>query len=114
MSDRFAYHSSMFNQQYSKEENRKFTEQFGALTERFANAMKEGKLPESERVQQLVKEHYEFCLQFWKPTREAYKSLAMSYILPSSYRDSYESVAIGLGKYHYEAILIWAEKNLTD
>jgi hypothetical protein len=50
--------------------------------------------------------------KFWTPTKEAYKSLAMSYILPSPYKDTYEAVAKGLGKYHYDAILIWAEKNL--
>lgn len=113
MTDRFAHHSSMYNQQYSKEENRKFTEQFGDLTERFAKAMAQGLAPDSDEVQSLVKEHYDFCLQFWTPTKDAYRSLAMSYILPSPYRDSYESVATGLGKFHYDAILVWAEKNLS-
>ncbi|NDA96194.1 MAG: TipAS antibiotic-recognition domain-containing protein, partial [Actinobacteria bacterium] len=28
-------------------------------------------------------------------------------------RDSYEEVATGLGKYHYDAICIWADKNLN-
>jgi hypothetical protein len=37
----------------------------------------------------------------------------MGYILPSPYRDAYESVAVGLGKYHYDAIIIWADKNLS-
>jgi len=36
----------------------------------------------------------------------------MAYILPSPYRDSYEEVAKGLGKYHYDAVCIWADKNL--
>lgn len=113
MTERFAHHSSMYNQQYSKEENRKFTEQFGGLTERFAKAMAQGLAPDSDEVQSLVKEHYDFCLQFWTPTKDAYRSLAMSYLLPSPYRDSYESVATGLGKFHYDAILVWAEKNLS-
>ena len=46
------------------------------------------------------------------PTKDAYKSLAMSYVLPTPYRESYEGVAEGLGKYHYDAICIWADKNL--
>jgi len=75
--------------------------------------MSEGLTPESDAVQLLVKEHYDFCLQFWTPTKEAYKSLALSYILPSPYRDAYEDVALGLGKFHYDAILVWAEKNLS-
>jgi hypothetical protein len=74
--------------------------------------MKTGREVSDESVQKLVRLHYEFCSKFWKPTRDAYKSLAMSYILPSPYRDSYESVAEGLGKYHYDAILFWADNNL--
>ena len=114
MSDRFSYHASLYQNNYSKEENQKFTAAFGELTQRFAEAMKTGLTPTDEKVQGLVKEHFEFCLQFWKPTREAYKSLAMSYILPPPYRDSYEEVAQGLGKFHYEAIIEWADKNLGD
>jgi hypothetical protein len=114
MSNRFSYHASLYQNNYSKEENQKFTAAFGELTQRFAEAMKTGLTPTDEKVQGLVKEHFEFCLQFWKPTREAYKSLAMSYILPSPYRDSYEEVAQGLGKFHYEAIIEWADKNLGD
>ena len=92
--------------------NQKFTEVFGEITQEFANKMNEGILASDESVQALVKQHYEFCLQFWTPTKEAYKSLAMSYILPSPYRDSYEEVAVGLGKYHYDSICIWADQNL--
>ena len=63
-------------------------------------------------MQELVRQHYEFCLQFWTPSRAAYKSLAMSYIMPSQYRDTYEGVAPGLAKYHYDAIVTWADQNL--
>ena len=108
----FGIHSQQFVNNYSKKENEKFTKVFGKLTLKFAEKMRVDTPPSSDEVQALVKEHYEFCLQFWKPTKEAYKSLAMSYILPSPYRDSYEEVAQGLGKYHYEAICIWVDKNL--
>lgn len=109
---KFGIHSEQYQNNYSKEENQKFTEVFGELTQKFAVCMQNGESASSEGVQALVKEHFEFCLQFWTPTKEAYKSLAMSYILPSPYKDSYEEVATGLGKYHYDAICIWADKNL--
>jgi len=105
-------HSQQFVNNYSKKEYEQFNKVFGELTLKFAEKMKNQLPPSTDEVQALVKEHFEFCLQFWKPTKEAYKSLAMSYILPSPYRDSYEEVAQGLGKYHYEAICIWADKNL--
>jgi hypothetical protein len=74
--------------------------------------MEQGLGAEDERVQELVRQHYEFCLQFWKPDRDSYKSLAMSYILPSPYQESYEAVAKGLGQFHYDAIVIFADQNL--
>lgn len=107
-----AEYSSQFQNNYSKEENQQFTQVFGEITQAFAEKMRADIPASDESVQALVRRHYEFCLQFWEPTREAYKSLAMSYILPSPYRDSYEGVAVGLGKYHYDAIVIWADKNL--
>jgi hypothetical protein len=110
----FGIHSSQYQNNYSKEENQKFTQAFGELTQAFADKMAAGVDPADERVQDLVKRHFDFCSQFWRPSREAYKSLAMSYVLPSPYRDSYESVASGLGKYHYDAIVIWADKNLPE
>jgi len=30
----------------------------------------------------------------------------------NSYRDHYEEIAKGLGKFHYDAVCIWADKNL--
>ncbi len=109
----FGIHSEQYANNYSKEENQKFTQVFGELTLKFAEKMKAQVSASDVQVQELVKAHYEFCLQFWTPTKEAYKSLATTYILPSPYRDSYEEVAPGLGKYHYDAICLWADKNLS-
>jgi hypothetical protein len=109
---KFGIHSEQFQNNYSKEENQKFTQAFGELTSEFATKMTEGFSVDDESVQALVKRHYDFVLQFWTPTKEAYKSLAMSYILPSPYRDHYEEVAKGLGKFHYDAMCLWADKNL--
>lgn len=110
--DPTANHADAYANNYSKEDNQKFTAQFGAITERFRDAMQAGTSASDPLVQDLVRQHYDFCLQFWTPTRDAYKSLAMSYLMPSPYRDSYESVAEGLAKYHYDAIVIWADANL--
>lgn len=109
---RIGIHSEQFQNDFSDEENRSFTKEFGMITAAMAQEMGAGTPVSDPKVQDLVRKHFEFCLKFWKPTREAYKSLAMSYILPSPYRDSYESVAEGLGQYHYDAIAIWADQNL--
>ena len=109
---RFGHHADQFQNQYSKEQEQAFTKVFTALTTEFAEHQAAGIAPSDDRVQALVKRHYDFLLQFWTPNKEAYKSLAMSYILPSPYRDSYEAVAVGLGQYHYDAICFWANENL--
>lgn len=105
-------YADLYVNNYSKVENAEFTAAFGAITEAFRDAMLSGTEAGDPHIQELVKRHYEFCSQFWTPSRDAYKSLAMSYLLPSPYRDAYESVAKGLGKYHYDAIVIWADANL--
>ena len=112
MSNLFGYHSGQYVNNYSEAENKQFTAIFGQITEGFKDAMEKGLSSDHETVQDLVRQHYEFCSRFWKPDRESYKSLAMSYILPSPYQDSYEAVAKGLGQYHYEAIVIFADQNL--
>lgn len=112
MSNQFNIYSDQFQTNYTEAENKEFTAAFSAITEAFASAL-DNQIPvSSDEVQELVKQHYDFCSQFWKPTREAYKSLALSYIMPSPYRDNYEQVREGLGQYHYDAIVIWADSNL--
>ena len=107
-----ANHSSAFASNYSAEQNTRFTAAFGAITQAFKQAQIEDVPVSDDRVQELVRQHYEFCLQFWTPSRAAYKALAQSYLLPSDYRDSYESVNPGLAKFHHDAIVIWADANL--
>jgi len=113
MTDQFpGLHASQYANNYSEAENKQFTERFEEITRIMADAMTEGQPANSEVVQDAVRQHYEFCLQFWTPTRDAYKSLALSYLLPSPYRDTYEAVAIGLGKFTHDAVVIWADANL--
>lgn len=112
MSNQFGMYSEQYSNDFSKEQNEQFTAAFDSVTQQFVSAMQEGLPVHAESVQEAVRAHYEFCSQFWKPTREAYKSLALSYLMPSPYRDTYEGIAEGLGKYHYDAIVVWADTNL--
>ncbi len=113
MTDQFpGLHASQFNNTYTDAENRDFTVQFNAITQIMAEAMIAKKSADDPIVQDAVRQHYEFCLQFWTPSRAAYKSLALSYILPSPYRDTYEGVATGLGQFTHDAVVVWADANL--
>lgn len=113
MSEQFpALHASQFNNAYTEAQNRDFTLRFNAITQLMVEAMLAKKSAGDPEVQAAVKQHYEFCLQFWTPNRAAYKALALSYILPSPYRDTYEAVATGLGQFTHDAVVIWADANL--
>ena len=105
-------HGSAYANNFSAEQNAQFTQQFGALTQKFKLAQLEALAADSDEVQALAKEHYEFCSKFWTPTRAAYKALAQSYLLPSEYRDAYEQVNPGLAKFHHDALVVWADSNL--
>jgi hypothetical protein len=107
-----AQHSGQYANTFSVEENQQFTVQFAEITQLMADEMAAGALPTDAEVQELIRRHYDFCLKFWTPTRDAYISLALSYVLPSPYHDAYEAVATGLGKFHYDAIVAWANENL--
>ncbi len=111
---KFGYHSSQYNQKFSKQEEEKFAEVFAAITSRMNELMKSGVAPSDEQVQTEVGRHYEFVCQFWKPNRGAYKSLGMTYILPTAYKDFYDEFETGLGKFTYDAVVIWADANLKD
>lgn len=110
--ENLGHRAELYQNNYSKEQNAEFTTQFAAITDAFKNAQVAGTQVTEPLVQDLVRQHYEFCLQFWKPSRAAYKALAQSYLFPTDYRDAYEKVNPGLAKYHHDAIVIWADQNL--
>jgi hypothetical protein len=112
MSNQFGVYSQQFTNSFSEKQNQEFSAEFKSITDVFLDAMNKGFAVDDPYVQDAVRQHYEFCSQFWKPNREAYIGLALSYVLPSPYQDSYENIAPGLGKYHYDAIAVWAQKNL--
>lgn len=105
-------HADLYHNNYSKQQNEKFTAAFSAITNAFKQQLIAGAAVSDPEVQELVRRHYEFCLQFWKPSRAAYKTLAQSYLLPTGYRETYEAAHPGLAKYHHDAIVLWADRNL--
>lgn len=104
---------SYYQNNYSQEQNNQFAVVFDAITKEMVSCLEADLAYDSAQMQVAVKKHYEFCLQFWEPNRESYKSLAMSYILPTGYRDTYEGYKTGLGKYIYDAVVHFADTNLN-
>lgn len=110
----FDYRASQYVQQYTMQQEEKFTEDFKGITSRMNELMKSGVSASDPLVQAEVAKHFEFVSQFWTPNREAYKSLGMTYILPTTYKDFYEGFEKGLGKFTYDAVVIWADANLSE
>lgn len=104
---------SYYQNNYTKEQNQQFAVQFDVITLKMVAALDQGEAFNSDQMQQAVHEFYQFTCQFWTPTREAWKSMAMSYVLPTGYRDTYEGYREGLGKYIYDAVCHYADQRLS-
>lgn len=101
-----------YQNNFTREQNQQFAVVFNEITMKMVHAMDTQEGFSSEPMQKLVHEFYEFTCQFWIPDRESWKSLAMNFILPTGYRDTYEGYREGLGKYVYDAICHYAETQL--
>ena len=112
MDRQFGIQGSQFNNDYTAEQNEQFTAQFQAIMLELREGFLAGNSVDSDAVQATIAKHYSFVLQFWKPSRDGYKSLALSYILPTPYRDSIEAVEPGLAQFNHDAIVVWANANL--
>jgi len=100
------------NAGYTAEQQSEYKTQHDAIAQAVADLMVEGKEFDDASVQKQITNHYNFIKQFWTPNKQAYKSLALTYVLDPAFEATYESFASGLAKYIKSAIEIWADKNL--
>jgi phosphate uptake regulator len=105
-------HIQDVNAGYSAEAQAQFKTQHDQIAQAVADLMQVGTSVDAEEVQAVIARHYEFIKQFWTPSRLAYKSLALTYVLDDSFKSTYESFAPGLASYIKRAIDIWADQNL--
>jgi hypothetical protein len=103
---------SYYQNSFSKEQNQNFAVEFDQITRKMLVVLDAGESYSSAAMQDVVREYYNWILQFWTPDRETFKSLAMSYVLPTGYRDTYEGYREGLGKFVYDGICHFADNEL--
>lgn len=108
-----AQHQSV-NQNYSAEQQAQYKAQHDAIASALGELMVAGGAITDASVQELIGKHYSFVAQFWTPTRTAYKSLALSYVLDPAFKENYEAHAEGLAKFVQQSINVWADANLSD
>ena len=108
-----AHHQSV-NQGYSAEQQSQFKAQHDEIAATLGELMVGGAAIEDAQVQEWIGKHYAFVSQFWKPTRTAYKSLAVTYVMDPAFKENYDAHAEGLAKFVQQAINVWANANLSD
>ena len=98
---------------YTAAQQEQYTAQHEALAKAIADQKRKGAQFDDVDVQKLIADHYAFVKQFWTPNQQAYKALALSYVLDPAFEATYEAFETGLAKYLKSAIEIWADQNLT-
>ncbi len=102
------------NASYTEVQQAQYKAQHDAIANAIAEQKRKGSLYNEVDVQKLIADHYAFVKQFWTPNKQAYKSLALTYVLDPAFEATYESFEPGLAAYLKKAIEIWADQNLTD
>ncbi|MFM5904065.1 MAG: TipAS antibiotic-recognition domain-containing protein [Microbacteriaceae bacterium] len=108
-----AQHQSI-NHGYTAEQAASFKAQHDEIASSLGQLMVDGATINDALVQEWIGKHYAFVAQFWTPTRTAYKSLALTYVLDPAFKSNYEAHAEGLAKFVQQSINIWADANLND
>jgi hypothetical protein len=100
------------NAAYTEDQQAQYKAQHDAIANAIAEQKRKGSLYNDVDVQKLIADHYAFVKQFWTPNKQAYKSLALTYVLDPAFEATYESFEPGLAAYIKKAIEIWADQNL--
>lgn len=80
-----------------------------ALTE----ALKQGQKIDSDKVQKLIQQHYDWVNNFWTPNKETYLGLGQMYLDHPDFRDFYNRFHPSLAEYLNAAMEVFAKHNLT-
>lgn len=78
-----------------------------------ANVLKQGFKPDSNEVQTLIQDHYDWVSNFWTPTRETYLGLGQMYLDHPDYRSFYNKYHPDLVDYLVAAMTVFAERKLS-
>jgi hypothetical protein len=100
------------NASYTEAQQEQYKAQHDAIAKAIADQKRKGAQFNDIDVQALIADHYAFAKQFWTPNKDAYKSLALTYVLDPAFKETYESFEPGLASYIKSAIEIWADQNL--
>ena len=78
-----------------------------------ANALKQGLKSDSDEVQSLIQDHYNWVNNFWTPTCETYLSLGQMYLDHPDYRAFYNRYHPDLVEFLVNAMAVFAKQKLS-
>ncbi|WP_419419768.1 MerR family transcriptional regulator [Legionella sp. D16C41] len=77
------------------------------------DALKQGQPVESDTVQKLIQQHYDWVKNFWTPTKETYLGLGQMYLDHPDFRSFYNQLHPDLVEYLVAAMKVFAERKLS-
>lgn len=95
------------------EDAERMKEEQTAQMVRMAEFMVAGTAADDAAVQREVGAQYEQLCRFWTPNQEAYKTLTRTFAEDEQWRTAYERVAEGLAAYQRDAMIAYADAELS-
>ena len=89
----------------------KAMEESAKITDDLARCMNKGFDAESEVVQRLIRQHYNWLKHFYEPSIELYLGLAKMYLEDERFKANYEKVAKGLAQFVHDAMVVFVGDN---
>lgn len=96
---------------WSNKEKNEFIQDIERIINEIIDAINHNKLPSDKKVQDLMKEHYEWLRRSWNPTKEKYLGLIELYKTPE-FRQFYDSRHPKLLDFFVDAMKVYSEKSL--
>lgn len=82
------------------------------IHERIAAHIREGCSPDSDPIQEVIAEHFQWVNRFYTPTREVYTGLGELYVDHADFRKLYDRFHPALAETLRDAMRIYAERHL--
>lgn len=83
------------------------------LNQALGKVVTDGNTVDSDIVQQLIQQHFDWVNNFWTPNKETYKGLAQMYLDHPDYRIFYNRYHPDLVEFLVKAMNIFADKKLS-
>ncbi|MGQ3889483.1 MerR family transcriptional regulator [Legionella sp. CNM-1927-20] len=87
-------------------------EEGNAINQELVMAIEAGLLPEDDKVQKIIKRHYNWVKKFWTPTQESYIGLSQMYLEHTDFKQFYENIHPKLLDFLIAGMTIYANKVL--